>query len=303
MESPKRIGAAEGARRGDEGTRRRVAASPRPPVPVSSSQAHTYLYCFFKGPSALSPQKGIDKNATFVLSYKNLCALVSPVSADEYNEETLNHRIQDLEWLTARVKRHEEIVRYVMELHPVIPIRFGSIYASDKRVQEILSSGYDEFCSHLDFISDKEEWGIKVYAQQGAGRKTAEASSEVISQLDERISSATSSGQAYLLRKKRENLIREQSIDFLSILSDRIFQQLLSQSIYARRNKLLSKDATGIEGDMILNAAFLLDKLDVEAFKEEVDALAASYESDAFYFQISGPWPCYNFCPDFEALT
>ncbi|MFQ5842994.1 MAG: GvpL/GvpF family gas vesicle protein [Thermodesulfobacteriota bacterium] len=271
---------------------------------ISGLEFHIYLYCFFKGPSSLSPQKGIDgANDTTEVSYRDLRALVSPVPSDEYNEDTLNRRISDLEWLTPKVKRHEEIVRYAMGFHPVIPIRFGTIYATEERLLQVLRSGCDEFSSHLDFINGKEEWGIKVYAGEGAGRKMAEASSEAIGQLDERISSAASSGQAYLLRKKRENLTREQSIGFLSVLSDRIFQQLLSQCVYARRNKLLSKDATGIEGDMILNAAFLLDKLDVEAFKEEVDALAASYESDALYFEISGPWPCYNFCPDFEALT
>jgi hypothetical protein len=267
---------------------------------VSSPGSHIYLYCFFKGPSSLSPQKGIDgANDTIVLAYKELCALVSPVPSDEYNEETLNRRISDLEWLAPKVKRHEEIVRYAMGSHPVIPVRFGTIYATEERLLQVLRGGYDEFSSHLDFITGKEEWGIKVYAEEGAGRKMAEASSEVIGQLDERISSAASSGQAYLLRKKRENLIREQSIDLLSVLSDTIFQQLSSRCIYARRNKLLSKDATGIQAEMILNAAFLLDQLDVEAFKEEVDALAATYEGDALYFEISGPWPCYSFCPEF----
>ena len=268
---------------------------------TQNSESHIYLYCFFKGPSYLSPQKGIDGvNTTCVLSHEDLCALISPVPADEYNEEALNHRLQDLEWLTPKVRHHEEMIRYAMDFHPVIPVRFGTIYTSVERVLEILRNGYDEFCSHLDFISGKEEWGIKIYAQEDAGRKTAEASSDVIRQLDEKISSAASAGQAYLLGKKRENLIREQSVNFLGVLSERIFQQLLSQCIHGRKNKLLSKDATGMEGDMILNAALLLDKPDVVAFKREVDALAANYQSDGLYFEISGPWPCYNFTPDFE---
>jgi len=267
---------------------------------VSGLESHIYLYCLFRGPALLSPQKGIDGvNTTLVLSYKDLCALVSPVPSDEYNEEILNRRVEDLRWLTPRVRRHEEIVRYVMGFHSVIPARFGTIYASDERVLEVLRSGYDEFCSHLDFISDKEEWGIKVYAEEGAGREAIAASSEVISQLDKRISLATSPGQAYLLRRKRENLVSQERIDYLNSLSDRLYQQILSwDRIEGRRNKVLSKRATGKEGDMILNAAFLLDKLDVEAFKEKVDALAVSYQRDVISFEISGPWPCYNFCPN-----
>jgi len=292
------------ARDGDKETRghrdkETFSLSPLPPVAVSPSEPHIYLYCFFKGATSLPPQKGIDGvNATLVLCYRDLCALVSPVPSDEYNEETLNRRIEDLEWLIPRIRRHEEIVRHVAGLHPVIPIRFGAIYGSNERVLGVLRSRYDEFRSHLDLISGKEEWGVKVYAEKGAGRETIGASSEVVGELDERISSAKSAGEAYLLRKKRANLIRQQSADFLIVMSDRIYKRILPWSVEGRRNKVLNRNATGKEGDMILNAAFLLDRLDVEAFKEKVNALAKSYQRDALSFEVSGPWPCYNFCPD-----
>jgi len=172
----------------------------------------------------------------------------------------------------------------------------------DERVSEILRKGHDELSSHLDFISDKEEWGVKVYAEEGAGRQSMEFSGELISQLDRKISSAASPGGTYLLKKKRENLIRQQSIQFLNSASDGIYQRMLSRSIEGRKNKVLGKRSTGKEIDMILNAVFLLRKLDVEVFIEKVDDLAASYERDDLSFEISGPWPCYNFCPDFEAL-
>lgn len=268
------------------------------------TDSNMYLYCFFRGTASFAPQKGIDRvSDTLVLSYKELCAMVSPVPAGEYNEESLNQRLQDLEWLTPKVKRHQEIIRHVMEFCPVAPIRFGTIYTSDKRVMKIMRSGYDELCSHLDFISGKEEWGVKVYAEEGAGRKTIETSSQAVIRLNEGIASAKSAGQTYLLKKKRENLIRQQAADLLNSVSDKIYQQMLSWCIDGRRNKVLGRKATGKKSDMILNAAFLLDKLSVAAFKEKIDALAARYQEDAISFEISGPWPCYNFCPDFEALV
>lgn len=262
---------------------------------------NVYLYCFFRGPSSLSPQEGIDEaNPTLILSCNDLCALVSPVPASDYNQEALAQRLQDLEWLTPRVKRHDLIIRYAMAHHPVIPVRFGTIYVNAERVLGILRSRYDELCCHLDFISAKEEWGVKVYAEKGAGRKI-EVSSELIDQLDRKISSTKSPGQAYLLTKKRESLIRQQSAESLRATSDKLYQQMLPWSVDGRRSKALSRNATGKESDMILNAAFLLHKLDVEDFKGKVDALAADYEDYDLSFEISGPWPCYNFCPDLSA--
>lgn len=263
-----------------------------------------YLYCFFKGPSFLIPQEGIDGiNATMVFFYRDLCALVSPVAIDEYNEQTLNRQIEDLGWIVPKVKRHDDIVRYVMEFHhPVIPVRFGTIYTSNERLLGVMRNGYDELCSCLDFLDGKEEWGVKVYAKEGAGGKVMEDFSKPIRQLDREISSATP-GQAYLLRKKRAELVRQQSDSVFDNIAREIYQLLLSWSIKGRRNKLLSKRATGKESEMILNAAFLINKLDVAVFKEKIDLLADSYERDAFSFGISGPWPCYNFCPEFKSLT
>jgi len=294
---------------GDMGTRGSrigsVHPTAYPPANLPRSMPHVlhpksriYLYCLFRGPASLCPQRGMDgPNATVVVSYKGLCALVSSVSID--SEQTLNERLKDMEWLIPMVKRHEEIVRYVMAAHPVIPIRFGTIYKDTERVLSVMRDGYGRLCSHLDFIRDKEEWGVKVYAGEGAGRKAMAASSKVIGQFEKKMASA-SSGQAYLLRKKKDDLIRQQSIDFLNSLSNALYQEMLSWSIEGKRNKVLGKRSTGKKSNMMLNAAFLLNKLDVRAFKEKVDALAANYKSDGLSFEMSGPWPCYNFCPDFD---
>jgi len=266
------------------------------------SDNNVYLYCFFKGPSSLVPQKGIDGiNTTMVLSHSDLCALVSPVPNGEYNEQVLNRQIEDISWIASKAGRHDDIIRYVTKFYPVIPVRFGTIYTSNERLLEVLRSNYNELCSHLDFLDGKEEWGVKVYAKEEAGRKLIEDSSELIKQLDKEISSATP-GQAYLLKKKRTQLASQQSINVFDSIADEIYQQLLSWSIKGRKNKLLSKRVTGKENDMIFNAVFLIDRLYVNAFKEKINSIATSHEQDTFYFEISGPWPCYNFCPEFKSF-
>lgn len=260
-----------------------------------------YLYCFFKGPSSLPTEMGIDgKNNTFVLSYKALCALVSPVSLDEYNEDVLNQRLNDLKWLTSKIKRHEEIIRYVTGICPVMPVKFGAIYTSSERVLEILRNGYDKFNSFLEFVQDKEEWGIKVYVDEKACGETIEGKNYTLREATEGASSARS-GEAYFFRKKRERVIQQEVFCLLDNLADELYQQMESWSVDGRINKLLSKEATGRQEEMFLNAAFLLKKTEVELFKQRVDDMAASHASYGLLFEFSGPWPPYNFCPNFEA--
>lgn len=255
-----------------------------------------YLYCLFAGPPAVAPEQGLEgTQSTFVISYREVCALVSRVPLQEYNEQTLNRQLEDLRWLTARVKRHEEIVRAVRGLHPVIPVKFGTIYLSAARVSQALQRHYQEFRAFLTFIRDKEEWGVKVFAS-GAPEHTLPDASELTRELDRKLATATP-GEAYFLRKKRQSLLRQHVLHRLDDLSQQIYRQVLSWCLEGRRNTLLSQRATGRAGEMILNAAFLLAQPEVESFKHEMDGLAARYAGSGLAFEISGPWPPYNFCP------
>jgi len=260
------------------------------------SDTGLYLYCFFAGPPAVAPEKGIEgTHPTCVLSYRDVCALVSRVPLPEYNEQTLNRQLEDLPWLTARVKRHEEIVRAVRGLHPVIPVKFGTIYLSAARVLEALQRHYQEFHAFLTFIRDKEEWGVKVFAS-GEPENTLPDASELTREFDRQLATATP-GEAYFLRKKRQSLLRQHVLQRLDALSHQIYQQVLSWCLEGRRNTLLSQRATGKAGEMVLNAAFLLAQPEVGSFKHQLDALAARYAGSGLAFEISGPWPPYNFCP------
>jgi len=260
------------------------------------SDTGLYLYCFFAGPPVLVPTEGIEgTDPPFVLSYGDVCALVSRVPLQEYNEQTLNQRLEDLPWLTAKAKRHEEIVRAVRGCHPVIPVKFGTLYLSAARVLEALQHYYQEFRAFLTFIRDKEEWGVKVFAS-GEPEHTLPDASELTREIDRQLATATP-GEAYFLRKKRQSLLRQHVLQRLDDLSHQIYQQVLSWCVEGRRNTLRSQRATGKAGEMILNAAFLLTQPEVGSFKHQLDALAARYAGSGLAFEISGPWPPYNFCP------
>ena len=260
------------------------------------SDTGLYLYCFFAGPSSVAPEQGIEGTyPTCVLAHGEVCALVSRVPLQEYDEPTLNRQLEDLRWLTAKVKRHEEIVRAVQGSHPVIPVKFGTIYLSVDGVLETLRRHYQEFRAFLTFIRDKEEWGVKVFAS-GEPENTLPEASELTRELDRQLATATP-GAAYFLRKKRHSLLRQHVLSHRDALSHQIYQQVLSWCLEGCRNTLFSQRATGKAAEMILNAAFLLAQPEVSSFKHQMDGLAACYAGCGLAFELSGPWPPYNFCP------
>lgn len=260
-----------------------------------------YLYCLFSGDApSLSGLKGVDsKERLFVISHRDLSALVSQVSLAQYNEERLSQRFKELDWVASRVQRHEAVIRYLTSFQPAVPLKFCTIFKSKEKVLELLRSHYQRLCSFLELIRGKEEWNVKVYAQEGPFREAAERSCPGLNELDEKLFRVLP-GEAYLLKKVREGLVNGQISELKDKLSDEIYQQLLSWCEDGRRNRLLSREASGREEEMFLNMALLLKKEEVESFKAKLDGLADNYEGYRLLFEISGPWPPYNFCPELE---
>jgi hypothetical protein len=74
------------------------------------------------------------------------------------------------------------------------------------------------------------------------------------------------------------------------------FDLLKDLSFEARINKLLPKEVTEREDEMILNSVFLINKDEVDDFTSMVDTLKIHYENEGFFIDCTGPWPPYNFC-------
>jgi len=260
-----------------------------------------YVYGFFEGgklPSLIG--KGVDLCHEVVsLPYRQISAALSIVSLEEYGETPLAARLQDLHWITPRIQIHKTVIESIMEVSPVIPLRFCTIFTREERIIGILKANYRRFQVFFGAVRDKEEWGVKVYADPRQVTSTVGRISPLIRDFDEIIPLA-SPGEAYLLRKKRELLVQEALADFLDPFAEEIYQMLAPYTAGGRRNRLLDRRATGKGEEMILNAAFLIRKEEMNDFKKRLEKIAIAYESQGLIFELSGPWPPYNFCPVFE---
>ena len=56
-----------------------------------------------------------------------------------------------------------------------------------------------------------------------------------------------------------------------------------------------NRDLSGHEGDMLLNAAYLVEADRVEELRELVAELEARYRELGAHIELTGPWPPYNF--------
>ncbi len=306
--------------------KRKRADSPKAILPEESSGSTdqekngVYLYCIFSGKEyALPLVRGIDNtNPIFSIKYGDIEALASYVPLSEYNEESLEKNLRDLQWIAPRAQAHERIIESVMRFCPdavgIIPIKFCTIFRDESKVSEILRRNYEKLKSLHDYVEDKEEWGIKVYFN---GKQIREAditetssdalveplsqvaaeSTDKMKEIEEKLA-VVSPGVGYFLRRKRDRTVKENTEKVLRRLTEKIYEELQSWAVEVRRNKLYGRQQTVRDGEMVLNVAMLLKKSDVGKVKSNIDELAATYSGRGFIFELSGPWPPYNFCTE-----
>jgi len=236
--------------------------------------------------------RGID-NAHF-LYYQGLYAVTSKVSTDEFSEENLKKNLADLEWIKTKASIHEKVIETIMQNSCVIPFKFGTIFNTEENLKTMLKKHIREFKNTLTYLEGKEEWGVKIYCDIDKLKENLIREDKELLNIDKEIDSA-SPGKAFILKKKKVELVNTSVNKKLNDYGQLIFEKLNQHGIESRINKLLPKEVTERKEEMILNSAFLIKKNKVENFMKTESALKEIFEEMGLFLDCTGPWPPYNF--------
>ena len=239
------------------------------PGPQSGGDGGKYVYCIVRSErqrdfGAIGIGGG---QRVFTVAFQDLAAVVSDTPIVIYDPTREN------------VLAHEFVNETVMKEFTVIPMSFGTVFRSEEDVTELLRSTYQAFSDVLDKMQDKIEFGLKVLWDREKVITTMERENDEISR-----HTTTSTYFARMqLGRLVDSALEEMSSRYVSDIHD----ALKRVAVASRSNKPI--------GDrMILNAAFLVDRAQEQAFDERVKEVSRKYE-DVLSFKYSGPWPPYNF--------
>jgi hypothetical protein len=250
-----------------------------PPVeqtPPFGADGGKYVYCIVRSDRQRDfGSIGIGGGQrVFTVAYEDLAAVVSDTPIVIYDPTRDN------------VLAHEFVNETVMKEFTVIPMSFGTVFRSEEDVTELLRSTYRAFSDVLDKMQDKIEFGLKVLWDREKVIDNLERDNDEIRRLKDEISRHTTTSTYFArmqLGRLIEGALEEMSARYVSDVHD----ALKRVAVASRSNKPI--------GDrMILNAAFLVDRAQEQAFDERVKETSRNYE-DVLSFKYSGPWPPYNF--------
>ena len=283
------------SKRGAKKSRREADAGGR----GDASARALYVYCVGER-DALAPLFGeampdaIEDDAPLeAVEAGGLAAVVSAVPLEVYGEGALAERLTDAAWTATRALRHERVAEHFARRAAVAPLRFGSIYLRREGVERMLAERGAQLREVLARLGGREEWGLNVFVERARLREEVTRLSARLRELDERASASTP-GQAYLLRKKIEGLRDEEARAETRRVASEAEGRLAEACDGAVRLRVLRDEATE-QGELAARLAFLVRREGFEAFRDAAERLAARYTPLGFRFELTGPWPAYNF--------
>lgn len=252
-----------------------------------------YLYCITDKLPKLKEEEDLVDRIYFIF-YLGLYAVVNEVPLDEFSEENLKKNLSDLEWIKTKAGIHEKVIETVMKNSCVIPFKFGTIFNTEENLKIMLKEHISKFKDTLKYLEGKEEWGVKIYCDIDKLKENLILEDRELLNIDREINSCQP-GKAFILKKKKVELVNTNINKKLNDYGQLIFEKLNQYSIESRINKLLPKEVTERKEEMILNSVFLIKKDKVENFIEAESALKEIFQEMGFFLDCTGPWPPYNF--------
>ncbi|MGI0048082.1 MAG: GvpL/GvpF family gas vesicle protein, partial [Nitrososphaera sp.] len=147
-----------------------------------------------------------------------------------------------------------------------------------------------DYRSKLTSLRGKDEIGIKILLNKSSLKKIKEQAeqSEEIKKMKQEISSAKP-GASYFLKMRLEDAMKNETLMTIDKLVGEINNSLAGSAVDRR---LLKNDV----GEIVLNAAYLVDKSKTGAFDAKVKELKERLEKEGVTLHRSGPWAPYSFC-------
>ena len=253
------------------------------------------LYVYGVVPNASPPTlfeavRGVDPSeAVILVSDGDLAAVASAVRLDEFGETSIEENLRDPSWLAEKARAHDGVLAAAVGRTTVLPFRFGAIYRSEDQVRDLLRERTD-FPATLARLEGTIELGVKAYLDVDVQRERLAAGEDA-----EGVGSA---GRAYMQRKQLDRRLDEEVERFAARCAHDSHERLAAAVQESRTNALPQPEAGDMARTMILNGAYLVPAGAVERFRDALGELERGHQPDGVDYELSGPWPPYNFVAD-----
>jgi Gas vesicle synthesis protein GvpL/GvpF len=262
------------------------AAAPAESAAPPSTEAGELLWAYCVLSADHPSPEDVDR-----VEAAGLAALVRSVPRSEYGEEPLRRNLNDLAWLEQVARSHEAVLEQALATSTIVPLRLCTLYENEQSVRAMLERERDSLRGALELLAGREEWGVKVLVETERLSEAARAES------GEPSLEGVGDGGAYMLRRRHERETRDLADALARQVADEIHARLADLAIDCVTRPPQNRELSGHEGEMILNAAYLVDSQRVGDLRATAAQLESEHADVGARVELTGPWPPYNFVP------
>lgn len=230
-----------------------------------------------------------------VVAYKDIETIVGRVSLDEFKGLAALARFENEQWLKENILAHEQIVREVMlKTPPIVPFKFGTIFQSRFRVEQMLKKYHRRFQDLLAQFTGKYEWGLKLFSHPAVLKRKISRQAPDIARIVSKMKKQ-SSGKKYFLEKELEAKYKEKMEKKEQAAAENLQNLITPLCAQYVLNRILSRHMPGQDEELITNAALLIEDTAVDMLRQYVNHWNRLHDQEGLAAELSGPWPPYNF--------
>jgi gas vesicle protein GvpL/GvpF len=239
---------------------------------------------------ALEGVVGVGGAPLSLLEEGSLAAVVGDVAREDLAPPEDEH--ESAAWLERAVLAHERVLEGCLEPGPVLPMRFATTLRDDGDLRTLLRERDAEFTTVLERLLGRREWGVKALLRDPDSlvrhvRAVRDDLAARAAELDDR-----SPGAAYLARKQLDRELALAGDDLIAELAQAAHERLAEAAVGAR----IPHTSQQRRGERVyLNAAYLVAEVEEQAFRQTVAELGAEHAAVGLEYELTGPWPAYNF--------
>jgi len=265
---------------------------------VKSEHQGLWVYCI-RPLTVRAPKNkisGIQSGTkVYSLPFKDIEALVSHLDTNQFNEKHLRKKLEnDRKWTERSIKLHHQVIVKAGNLGAVVPMKFGTLFKTKKGLEAMLKKYYRKFKNLLEYLKDKQEWGLKVYLDSKKFVEQLKKKDRELRQFEKR-KTEIPEGMRWYLDRKIDKVINQKLDNQIEEYLAEILEELKQYAEKIVINTPLPKELTGRDKDMVLNSACLIKKKQRKSFKKVLEKIFKEFYKSGFELEMTGPWPPYNF--------
>jgi hypothetical protein len=254
-----------------------------------------YVFCLARASAAETAQgPGLTGDTPLVARrHEEIAAICCELPLGEWTGEEGEAHLKDLGWLGPRALRHEEVIQQVMQASPVLPLRFGCLFSSAERLDEVLRRERTRISDFIEKAAHEEEWSLQGMVELAACEEAMFAADPRAAKLP------ASAGARYLMEQKlRKDAARAARVWLQETEAE--IARALEGLVIARRSlrpPTRSAEAASLEG--AFQWALLVPRGSEAELARRLEPLAGPLSARGLHLSARGPWPIYNFVPSF----